>query len=108
MLELFERWVPTGTDEWVCDEYSHELRHFQLNYRRALHRHDEDHFVRSFGVATHEHCEVNMGAETCRHYGGEPVLDAFDALNRLYDLWLTDQKPDCNALQCLDRGMRCK
>lgn len=100
-LELFERWQLTGRDEWACIEYTYELRHHELRYRRAFHRHDEDYFVRMFGVATHEHCEATMGVETCGHYYGRPVANAFDAFRRLYDTWLTDQRPDCSALSCL-------
>ncbi len=29
------------------------------------------------------------------------VVDAFDAFNRLYDLWLMDTAPDCTALRFL-------
>ena len=100
-LELFERWQPTGLDQWACVEYGYELRHHEIGYRRAFHRHDEDFFVRMHGVATHEHCEATMGVEMCRHYYGQPVADAFDGFRRLYATWLTDQKPDCLALICL-------
>jgi len=100
-LELFERWQLTGPDQWVCVEYAYELRHHELGYRRAFHRHDQDHFVRLSGVATHEHCEATMGLEVCGHYVGQPVADAFDGFRRLYHIWLMDQKPDCQALTCL-------
>jgi hypothetical protein len=100
-LGLFERWRPAGGDKWTCVEYKHELRHYGLDFRRALHRHDEEHFVRAYGVATHEHCEATVGVEACGHYGGQPVRDAFDAFRRLYNAWLIDQKPDCSALTCL-------
>ena len=101
-LDLFERWRPTGRDEWACVEYRYELRHHEIGYRRALHRHDEEHFVRMHGVATHEHCEATMGVESSGHNYGLPVVDAFDGFRRLYGTWLTDQKPDCAALDCLD------
>ena len=100
-LDLFERWQLTGPDQWVCVEYEYELRHHELGYRRAFHRHDQDHFVRLYGVATHEHCEATMGLEVCGHYVGQPVADAFDGFRRLYHIWLMDQKPDCQALTCL-------
>ncbi len=100
-LELFERWQLTGPDQWACVEYKHELRHHEIGYRRAFHRHDEDYFVRMHGVATHEHCEATMGVEVCGHYYGQPLADAFDGFRRLYGTWLTDQKPDCLALICL-------
>ena len=100
-LELFERWRSTGPDEWTCVEYRHELRDHEIGYRRAFHRHDEGHFVRMHGVATHEHCEVTMGVEVCGHYHGLPVADAFEGFRRLYDTWLTDRAPDCLGLRCL-------
>lgn len=100
-LELFERWQPVGPAQWACVEYTYEIRHHELGYRRALHRHDEDYFVRMYGVATHEHCEAMMGVEACGHYDGQPVADAFDGFRRLYSTWLVDQKPDCLALICL-------
>lgn len=100
-LALFERWQLIGLDQWACVEYTYELRHHEIGYRRAFHRHDEDHFVRMYGVATHEHCEATLGVEVCGHYYGRPVADAFDGFRRLYDTWLTDQTPDCLALTCL-------
>ena len=100
-LVLHERWWPVGGGLFTCAEYEHELRHRELDYRRAFHRHDEEYFVRMYGVATHEHCESTMGVRVCGHYFGEPVTDAFDAFRRLYKVWLTDEKPDCRALRCL-------
>ena len=100
-LDLFERWRPAGRDRWARIDYRYELRHHELGYRRAFHRHDTDDFVRLFDVATHEHCESTMGQATCEHYYGEPVVDAFDGFERLYDLWLTDRTPDCSVLRCL-------
>ena len=102
VIELFERWRPTGPDEWACVEYQYEIRHHEMRYRRAFHRHDADDFVRTHAVATHEHCEAAMGVEVCRHYYGEPVADAFDGFHRLYDGWLSGQAPDCGSLVCLD------
>ena len=99
-LVLQERWRPHGR-AWFMAEYGYELRHHQLDYRRALHRHDEEYFVRTHGVATHEHCESTMGHETCGHYAGEPVRGALDGLMRLYNVWLTGRKPDCSMLRCL-------
>ena len=100
-LELFERWQLIDRDQWACVEYKYELRNHDIGYRRALHRHDESQFVRMYGVATHEHCEATIGVEACGHYYGQPIADAFDAFFRLFDTWLTDQKPDCLALNCL-------
>jgi hypothetical protein len=100
-LELFERWRLIGADQWACVEYRYELRHHEIGYRRAFHRHDEEYFVRMYGVATHEHCEATIGVDVCGHYYGQPVADAFDGFRRLYGTWLTDGKPDCLALDCL-------
>ena len=100
-LDLFERWRPVGRDEWACVEYRYELRHHELAYRRAFHRHDEATFVRRHGVATHEHCEATLGLATCDHYHSRPLADAHDAFRRLYALWLTDAKPDCSSLECI-------
>jgi hypothetical protein len=100
-LDLFERWAPAGRDTFERTAYRFELRNRDLGYRRAFHRHDVDHFVRSFDVATHEHCEASIGVSICSHYHGPPAVDAFDAFNRLYDLWLMDAAPDCTALRCL-------
>ena len=100
-LEMVERWRQIDR-AWICVEYRYELRHHQLAYRRALHRHDQEDFVRLRGVATHEHCEATMGVEVCRHYAGQPVFGAFDAFRRLYGVWLLDANPDCRALVCLD------
>lgn len=100
-LQLFERWREID-GAWVCVEYKYELRHHELAYRRAFHRHDDEDFVRLRGVATHEHCEATMGVEECRHHAGQPVVGAFEAFPRLYDVWLLDTTPDCRALACLD------
>ena len=100
-LVLQERWSPSSRDEWVLVEYAYELRHHELDYRRALHRHDVDHFVRIFDVATHEHCETTMGVAACSHYAGEPVRGAIDGFRRLYSLWLSNTKPDCSQHRCL-------
>jgi hypothetical protein len=101
-IEVFERWRPTGVDRYERVDYKFEIRHGGLQYRRAFHRHDEDHFLRAFDVVTHEHCEETMGVPTCRHYFGEPVVDALEGFMRLYELWLSDEKPDCSALRCLE------
>ena len=82
-------------------EYGYELRHLELDYRRALHRHDVEYFVRTFDVATHEHREAAMGVAACGHYAGEPVSGAIDGFRRLYNAWLSNAIPDCSQLRCL-------
>lgn len=100
-LEIFERWAPAGTRRWVRSEYRYELRHHELQYRRAYHRHHEAFFVAAHDVVTHEHCESTLGVATCDHYAGDPVRDALDGAERLYGLWLTGARPDCSTLRCL-------
>ncbi len=104
-LVLQERWSPSTRDPrdaWVLVEYSYELHHHELDYRRALHRHDVAHFVRTHDVATHEHCEATMGHVVCGRYSGEPVSGAIDGFRRLYNVWLSNTKPDCSQLHCLE------
>lgn len=101
-LDIFERWRQTGPDQYERTDYEFELRHHERGYRRSFHRHDADRFLRAFDVATHEHCEATLGYATCDHYFGNPVIDASDGFRRLYELWLSDVKPDCSGLACLD------
>lgn len=101
-LSIFERWRPMGRDPWELAEYAYELLDHEAGYRRAFHRHDVEAFVRAHGRATHEHCEATLGLVTCGHYAGDPVTDAFDGFERLYEIWLTGERPDCAALTCLE------
>lgn len=102
LMQLFERWRPTGRDRYERVDYKFEIQHHQLQYRRAFHRHHVEHFLRAFDVATHEHCESSIGLAACDHYLGVPVVDAQEGFMRLYEQWLSDEKPDCSALHCLD------
>lgn len=102
LIAIFERWRQTGSDHYERLDYKFEIRHNELQYRRAFHRHDAEHFLRTSDVATHEHCEGTMGYVTCDHYFGEPVGDAQEGFMRLYALWLSDEKPDCSKMRCLD------
>jgi hypothetical protein len=100
-IEIFERWRPIEHDRYERVDYKYEIRHHELGYRRAFHRHDAEHFLRAFDVVTHEHCEATLGSATCDHYSGDPVADATDGFRRVYELWLTDERPDCSTLPCL-------
>lgn len=100
-LILSERWAPQGTDVYALSEYGYELRDNELDYRRALHRHNLDYFLRTYDVATHEHCEATMGHQVCCHYAGPPLSGAIDGFLRLYAVWLAGTKPDCSQLACL-------
>lgn len=102
LMQVFERWRPIGLDHYERVDYMVEIRHHELHYRRAFHRHDNEHFLGAFDVATHEHCEATIGVAVCAHYFGEPIVDAEDGFMRLYELWLSDDKPDCSALRCLE------
>jgi hypothetical protein len=65
-------------------------------------RHDVNAFVRTCGVATHEHCEATMGNPACGHYlANPPCRGALDGFDRLYGVWLSGTKPDCSQLRCL-------
>jgi hypothetical protein len=100
-ITLRERWRPAGSDRWELAEYGYEVRDYELDYRRALHQHDVDYFVRRFGVASHEHCEAAIGRETCGHYAGTLCYGALDGLERLYVIWTTGTRPDCSQMRCL-------
>jgi hypothetical protein len=102
VIELFERWEQIGAGRYERTDYKFELRDHELQFRRAFHRHDSAQFLRALDVATHEHCEATLGVALCDHYFGEPVPDARSGFLRLYDLWLTNQQPDCSKLRCLD------
>jgi hypothetical protein len=100
-IDIFERWRSIGQGQYERSDYKFELRHNQLDYRRAFHRHDAEYFLAAYDMATHEHCEVTLGHVACAHYGGDPVVDAHDGFARIYDAWLTNAKPNCPALPCL-------
>ncbi len=100
-ITLRERWRAIAGGRWELADYAYELRDDELDYRRALHRHDVDHLVRACGVATHEHCEATMGHPMCGHYEANPCRGALDGFERLYGVWLTGTKPDCSQLRCL-------
>ena len=100
-MDIFERWRPGVGNRYERVDYKFEIRHDERQYRRAFHRHHVEQFLQAFDVATHEHCEATLGVAVCSHYFGEPVADAEEGFMRLYELWLSDEKPDCSALPCL-------
>jgi hypothetical protein len=100
-INIFERWRPGLRDRYERVDYKFEILHDERQYRRAFHRHDAEQFLHAFDVATHEDCEATLGVAVCNHYFGEPVVDAEDGFMRLYELWLSDEKPDCSGLPCL-------
>lgn len=102
LIAIFERWRRVGPDRYERVDYRFEIRHDELQYRRAFHRHDAERFLHASDVATHEHCEATLGRPFCEHYFGEPIPDAREGFLRLYELWLSDEKPDCSNLRCLD------
>ena len=101
-IEIFERWRPIGLDRYERMDYKFEIRHHELQYRRAFHRHDAERFLPAFDVATHEHCEATIGHAACDHYFGGPVADAIEGFMLLYELWLSGGRPVCSSLLCLD------
>lgn len=100
-----EVWRPTGMpmdpDAFELTEYAYELLHRPLGYRRSLHLHHADAFLRAYGRPEHEHCEVPIGHAACAHVAGEPVRGGFDGFRRLLDVFIQGGPPDCRALRCL-------
>ena len=92
---------PAGPDVYARTRYEYELRDEARGYRRALHLHSPESFMRAYLVVVHEHCERPIGAKTCEHHEGSPVKDAFAGVGALIDAW-TGDPPDCRRLRCLD------
>jgi hypothetical protein len=97
---LRETWMPVATNRYRRAEYAYELIEHPLGRRRAFHAHDRSHFVDTFDVATHEHCEESLGAPTCEHYFGLPV-DAYAAVQRLMVAWGRPGPLGCHDLRCI-------
>ncbi len=102
VLGLREIWRPVGADEYERWEYGYELLDHVRDYRRALHLHDCDVFIRRFDVVVHEHCERPIGTIPCDHYAGQPIRDSYQAVEHLVATWVDPAGPDCEALPCLD------
>ena len=101
-FELAEKWRPVGQDGYERSAYRYELLERERDFRRAFHRHDEEFFVRRYGVVVHEHCEVPVGAAPFAHLFGPPVRDGYRAIELLMSAWVADP-PDCASLPCLDQ-----
>ena len=89
-IEVFERWRPIGPDRFERVDYRFEIRHHELRYRRAFHRHDAERILRAFDVATHDHCEATLGHATCARDVDDPAACASDGYRRVYELWLSE------------------
>lgn len=99
-IKLAEVWAPARPGEFRLHEYAYDLVEHPLDRRRAFHRHDEDHFLREFGVAVHEHCEDQLGRPRCEHYFGLPI-DAYEAIRRITSLWGQPAALGCAQLRCM-------
>lgn len=100
-IRVREIWRPSGHMVTELAQYAYELFHPGLDYRRALHLHQPDAFLRAFGRREHEHCEVPIGRSPCEHVAGDPVRGGLDGFRRLLDVFITGEPPDCRALRCL-------
>ena len=99
-IKLVETWEPVGRGNYAIAEYDYDLIEYPLNRRRAFHRHDEVDFLRSFGVAVHEHCEEVLKKPVCKHYMGLPI-DAYEAVRRFTTLWGQPTGLGCAGLRCM-------
>ena len=100
VIELVEVWDPAGRGEYARTEYDYDFIEYPLNRRRAFHRHDEEDFLRRFGVAVHEHCEEVLGKPACKHYMGLPV-DGDEAIRLFTILWGQPGQLGCSQLRCI-------
>ena len=101
-VRMREVWRPEGVESVELAQYAYELLHPPLDYRRALHLHQPEAFLRAFGRPEHEHCEAPVGWAACEHVAGEPVRGAIDGFRRLLEVFVTGEPADCRALRCLD------
>ena len=84
---------------WEQVGYRYELVDREADGRRAFHLHDQDVFLYRYRVLVHEHCERPVGSARCDHFGGLPIRDSREGVQRILRAW-TDGF-DCNALTCL-------
>jgi hypothetical protein len=84
---------------WEQVGYRYELVDQEADGRRAYHLHDPELFLKRFRALVHEHCERPIGSARCDHYGGLPIRDSQDGVQRVLLAW-TDGF-DCDELRCL-------
>lgn len=104
MIKLVEIWTPVRRGDFARAEYDYDFIEYPRNRRRAFHRHDEDTFLRNFGVAVHEHCEEILAVPTCDHYMGLPV-NGYEAIRRFTLLWGQPGSLGCSQLRCIGRDV---
>lgn len=102
-IEVREAFEIVDSDLYERTRYEYELLDTARDYRRALHLHSPEAFVRAYQVVVHEHCERPIGTVECHHYEGSPIKDAFAGVRALMGIWTADA-PDCRRLRYLDRG----
>jgi hypothetical protein len=100
VIKLVETWERVERGDYAIAEYDYDFIEYPLNRRRAFHRHDEVDFVRSFGVAVHEHCEEVLNQPACQHYLGLPV-NAYEAIRRFTTLWGQPGPLGCADVPCI-------
>jgi hypothetical protein len=100
IIKLVETWEPVGCGHYAIAEYDSDFIEYPLNRRRAFHRHGEEDFLRSFGVAVHEHCEEVLEKPSCKHHMGLPV-DAYEAVRRFTACWGQPKPLGCAGLRCM-------
>lgn len=84
---------------WEQVGYRYELIDREADGRRAYHLHDPESFLKRYRTLVHEHCERPIGSARCDHYGGLPIGDSHDGVQRILRVW-TDGF-DCDELTCL-------
>lgn len=100
IIKMVEVWGPVRGGEYARAEYGYDFIEYPLDRRRAFHRHDEDDFLRKFGIAVHEHCEEVLGRPACEHYMGLPV-NGDEAIRQFAIMWGQPGALGCSRLRCV-------